>query len=104
TSWTEQSLQRWKRVATAARLRGLIITAATGDDGSTDGTSKATPDAPSCVPGIIGAAGVYVESHDGKTVTEIGVWNDMPLGGATGGGISAIFAQEPEEKELGLPN
>lgn len=100
---SEQSLKRWQRASLAARLRGLIVTAATGDDGSSDRTDKATPDAPSCIPGIIGAAGVYIKSSDGKSISEIGVWNDMPFGGATGGGISAVFDLEPEEKELKLP-
>jgi kumamolisin len=104
SAWTEQSLKRWERAFKAARLRGIIVTAATGDNGSKDGTEAETADAPSCVPHVIGAAGVYIRSADGTTVSEIGVWNDMARGGgATGGGISTTFPLMAEEKGLNVP-
>lgn len=100
---TKQSLRRWERALTAARLRGMFVTAATGDDGSRDKTRAATPDAPSCVSGMIGAAGVeLIYDKSGKTVIGQKVWNDMPIGGATGGGISAVFPVTAEEEALGL--
>lgn len=99
---TKQSLRRWERALLAARLRGMIVTAATGDDGSRDKTRAATPDAPSCVPGMIGAAGLeLVFGAEGKVVGRR-VWNDMPLGGATGGGVSAVFPVTADEAALGL--
>jgi kumamolisin len=97
TNFTGQSLARWAKAAAAARLKGLIVTAATGDNGSKDSTAKAVADAPSCVPNIIGAAGIGVRSADNKTVTSRYVWGD------TGGGISEVFALMDEEKGLGLP-
>lgn len=104
TNWTEQSLKRWERAFKAARLRGIIVTSATGDNGSKDGTDTETGDAPSCVPHNIGSAGVYIRSTDGTTVTEVGVWNDMGAGGgATGGGISTTFPLMDEEKGLNVP-
>ncbi|RTL36714.1 MAG: hypothetical protein EKK48_26140 [Candidatus Melainabacteria bacterium] len=100
---TQQSLRRWERTLKAARLRGMFVTAATGDDGSKDKTRAATPDAPSCVAGMIGAAGVeLIFDSTGKKVTGEKVWNDMPFGGATGGGVSAVFPVTPEELSLGL--
>jgi hypothetical protein len=94
---TAQSLERWARAAAAGRLKGMVSTAATGDNGSKDNTAKPTPDAPSSVPGIIGAAGFGIRSDDGTTVSARYVWPD------TGGGISETFAPIPEENGLGLP-
>jgi kumamolisin len=103
SSNTKQSLRRWERALTAARLRGLIVTAATGDDGSRDKTRAATPDAPSCVPGMIGAAGVKLIFDGTGKVSGQTVWNDMrSFGGATGGGVSAVFPVTQEELSLGL--
>jgi kumamolisin len=96
-NFTGQSLARWAKAAAAARLKGLIITAATGDNGSKDSTAKPVADAPSCVPNIIGAAGIGVRSTDGKTVSSRYVWGD------TGGGISEVFPPMAEEAGLGLP-
>jgi hypothetical protein len=101
---TPQTLQRWERIATAARLAGIDIFAATGDDGPDDRSSAPTPDAPSSVPGIFGAAGVGIESSDGKTVTAIFPWDDSKDGGGeTGFGISSQFPPMPEESGLNLP-
>jgi kumamolisin len=97
SNFTQQSLNRWAKAAAAARLKGLIITAATGDNGSRDSTPKAVADAPSSVPNIIGAAGIGIRSKDGKTVSSRYVWSD------TGGGISDTFPPMAEENGLGLP-
>ena len=103
---TLQSLRRRARAMLAARLRGLIVTSATGDDGSRDKTKAPTPDAPSDIPNGIGAAGLTLvfDPVTGK-VTGQKVWNSMARGGgATGGGVSAVFDVTTEEKSLGLPD
>ncbi len=97
TNFTGQSLARWAKATTAARLKGLIVTAATGDNGSKDSTPKAVADAPSCVPNLVGGAGIGIRSTDGKTVSSRYVWGD------TGGGISTVFPPMTEENGLGLP-
>ncbi len=97
SNFTKQSLLRWEKAAAAARLKGLIVTAATGDNGSRDNEPKPDADAPSSVPNIIGAAGIGVRSKDGKTVSSRYVWSD------TGGGISETFPPMAEENGLGLP-
>lgn len=97
SNFTRQSLLRWEKAAAAARLKGLIVTAATGDNGSRDNEPRPDCDAPSSVPNIIGAAGIGVRSRDGKTVSSRYVWSD------TGGGISETFPPMAEENGLGLP-
>ncbi len=97
SNFTKQSLLRWEKAAAAARLKGMIVTSATGDNGSRDSTPKAVADAPSSVPNIIGAAGIGIRSKDGKTVSSRYVWSD------TGGGISDTFPPMKEESGLGLP-
>ncbi|MGH2958863.1 MAG: hypothetical protein ACRDKE_04615, partial [Solirubrobacterales bacterium] len=91
SNFTRQSLRRWEKAAAAARLKGLIVTSATGDNGSRDNTSRAVADAPSSVPNIIGAAGIGIRSKDGKSVSSRYVWSD------TGGGISDTFPPIKEE-------
>ncbi|GEM_PF-3333203 len=100
---TRQSLERWARIGTAAQLAGLDVWAATGDDGANDRTDAPTPDSPSDIPEIQGAAGVGITS-DGKKVTSIFPWDDAAAGGGeTGYGISTVFAPTPEESGLNLP-
>ena len=101
---TPQTLQRWGRIYLAGRAKGLIMTAATGDNGSTDNTDKDTPDSPASTANCFGAAGVYIKVDANGKIVEIGVWNDLAAGGgATGGGISATFPVQDYEKGLTIP-
>jgi hypothetical protein len=123
---TLQSLQRWARAVASARLGGLIITSATGDDGSRDKTEQPTPDAPSSVTGMFGAAGVGFTTNSGAasngkkrlrmhlhpeavkqlskqqaadlqaTLDTVYIWDQ------TGGGVSGVFDPMPEEVAHGF--
>jgi hypothetical protein len=118
---TPDSLDRWGRIGQSAQLGGIDFTAATGDNGPKDNTSAYTPDAPSCVPGIMGAAGIGMTVGDTAQFSAVdpdvikaviakaiagGVlstfpWNDTAAGGGeTGYGISAHFAPEAWEAAL----
>jgi hypothetical protein len=118
---TPDSLDRWGRIGQSAQLGGIDYTAATGDNGPKDNTEAYTPDAPSCVPGIQGAAGVGMTVGDTAQFSAVdpdvilaviakavagGVlstfpWNDTASGGGeTGYGISGHFAPEAWEAAL----
>ncbi|MCA9801705.1 MAG: hypothetical protein KC777_06945 [Cyanobacteria bacterium HKST-UBA02] len=103
---TQQSLERWARIAASAQLAGIDIVAATGDTGPKDSTRNYTPDAPSCVGKgravIMGAAGIGILTEDGETISEIVPWNDSS-DSETGYGISAVFPPTELEQGLNLP-
>jgi kumamolisin len=86
-SFTTQTQKRWKRSVDAGILMGKFTTAATGDNGSKDGTQSDTPDAPSIIPGIIGCGGTDEDATDDSgLINVIRTWNDMEEGGGAGGG------------------
>jgi hypothetical protein len=98
------SRQRWARVGLASQLVGIDFLSATGDNGPKDNTDDYTGDDPSTVPWIGGAAGVGIESSNGRTVSAIFPWDDTAGGGGmTGYGISVEFAPMKEEARLNLP-
>jgi hypothetical protein len=100
---TPDSLERWHRVGQAGQLGGIDYFNSTGDDGPKSKTDLYTGEAPSVVPGIMGAAGIGV-TVAGDKVTSISPWNDTKSGGGqTGYGISQHFPPEPYEARLNLP-
>lgn len=71
-------------------MLGVTTCAASGDDGSSDGTNTTAVDFPSSYPGTIGVGGTrLIRDANGVRVSET-VWG--PKNGATGGGASAFFA------------
>jgi len=98
---SQQDRQRFGTMGVNAMLKHKIITVATGDNGSKDGTDSDTPDSPSETIGFIGAAGCYIDTSDGHTINVIEVWFDGTSG--SGGGISDFFAQVDAEKQYNLP-
>ncbi|MHB2017122.1 MAG: S53 family peptidase, partial [Candidatus Xenobia bacterium] len=71
-----------------AAARGVNVFCASGDNGSGDGLSGKHVDFPASSPYSIGCGGTHFESIANETV-----WNDGAGHGATGGGVSSIFAQ-----------
>jgi hypothetical protein len=96
-----QDRSRYQTIGTNGLLKHKLITVATGDNGSKDGTNLDTTDSPAETVGFIGAAACYIDTSDGKTIDVIEVWFDGTSG--TGGGISDFFAQIDGEKQYNLP-
>jgi kumamolisin len=94
SNWTVQSMTNFDQVAQEAGLLGITVTAACGDNGSSDGVADGTNhvDFPASCPHVLAAGGTRLVSTNGAIVTET-VWNDGAQGGATGGGYSAQFAR-----------
>lgn len=92
SNWTLQSLNAFNQAFENASALGITICAAAGDDGSSDGVDDglAHVDFPASSPYVLACGGTRVESLHNKIVME-SVWNDLPNGGATGGGISDTF-------------
>jgi len=119
SSFPEASIARWKRVAQARDMVGMIGTAATGDNGAPDvpnvkksknahakkgkkqGAAPALPkyncDCPAVALTGVGGTQITV-STDGKAVTRTVTWNDLGKGGgATGCGVSRLIGRRAAE-------
>jgi kumamolisin len=92
STWTSQSLQSYNSALEAAAAVGISICIAAGDDGSTDGVTDGLQhvDFPASSPYALACGGTHLIGS-GSTITDEVVWNDLPDGGATGGGVSATF-------------
>lgn len=91
TSWGENSIKKFSAAFAAARRKGVTVFAASGDTGSTDGTTTNTTDYPASDPNVIGCGGTRLTlKADGTRSREV-CWNDDPLRSAGGGGVSTVF-------------
>ena len=84
---------------------GVTVLAASGDSGSTDGSSdgKPTVDFPASSPYVIGCGGTRLSLSGTKIISEV-VWNDLSSDeGATGGGVSGFFALPTYQQTAGVP-
>jgi kumamolisin len=91
SAWTRMAITRVDATFAAAAAKGITICCASGDDGSRDqaSDSRAHADFPASSPHVLGVGGTKLLAS-GSTITSETVW-DEPNGGATGGGISALF-------------
>jgi len=101
SSWTQQSMKVFDQAFQAAATMGITVCAASGDDGSSDGTSTNAVNFPASDPYVLACGGTSVQASGG-TITSETVWNDGAQGGATGGGVSAYFGLPPYQEGLHL--
>jgi len=79
-------------VCQSAAALGITITVAAGDDGSTDGGTGNNVDFPASSPHVLACGGTKLEAS-GATISSEVVWNELAnKEGATGGGVSTVFA------------
>jgi kumamolisin len=104
STWTSQSLQSYNSALQSASAVGVTVCIACGDNGSTDGVSdgEAHVDFPASSPYSLACGGTHLVSTD-QSITEEVVWNDLPNGGATGGGVSATFPIPTWQDAAGVP-
>ncbi len=97
--WTAQARTAMDSVFADAVQLGIVVTAAAGDNGSTDGASDGRDhcDFPASSPNVLGCGGTSL-SKSSETV-----WNNGTGNGATGGGISDAFARPPRQSSAGIP-
>jgi len=93
STWTSQAMDQMESTLTAAAAAGVTVCVAAGDSGSSDGVGDghAHVDFPASAPHALGCGGTTLEGSGTAISSEV-VWNDQPSGGATGGGVSAVFA------------
>jgi kumamolisin len=91
-SWTPQGRDALNEAIADAVAIGITVTAAAGDNGSSDGVSDGQPhvDFPASSPYALGCGGTRLDADAAAIVSEV-VWDDAPGGGATGGGVSDVY-------------
>jgi kumamolisin len=95
-AWTEQAVKLVNGAFEQAAAQGITICCASGDEGSADEPETKTPhvDFPASSPWVLGCGGIRLEANPAAgTISGEAVWNDLAKGeGATGGGVSRLFA------------
>ncbi len=104
-SWTQQSQTAMNAALQDAATLGVTVLVAAGDNGSSDGESdgKLHVDFPASSPYALACGGTKLESS-GSTISSETVWNETASQeGATGGGVSAVFALPSYQSSANVP-
>jgi kumamolisin len=105
-AWTAQARTAFDQALVDAAALGVTVTAAAGDDGSSDrvGDGNVHADFPASSPHALACGGTRLEA-DATTgvVTSETVWNNGVGNGATGGGVSAVFGLPTWQAAVGVP-
>lgn len=92
--WTAPSRDAMQSALEDAAALGVTVTVAAGDSGSGDAASGTTAhvDFPASSPYALACGGTRLNANGGVIQSEV-VWNENASGdGATGGGVSTVFA------------
>jgi kumamolisin len=102
--WTPQARTALDDALLDAAALGITVTVAAGDNGSSDGSTDGTKhaDFPASSPHALACGGTSLRGT-GTTIASETVWNDGAGGGATGGGVSDVFALPAWQKGVGVP-
>ncbi|RFU44863.1 protease pro-enzyme activation domain-containing protein [Paraburkholderia sp. DHOC27] len=90
SGWTSQSLQAFNNALQSAAAMGVTVCVASGDSGSSDGSTGTVADFPASSPYVLACGGTKLTAS-GQTIASEVVWNDGKEGGSGGGGVSAAF-------------
>jgi kumamolisin len=92
-AWTAQARTAMDDAFLDAAALGVTVAAAAGDNGSSDGAGDGRnhADFPASSPHVLGCGGTSLRATSGTVESET-VWNNGSGGGATGGGVSSVFA------------
>lgn len=104
-SWTQQSQTALNAALQDGAVLGVTITAAAGDNGSSDGESDGNlhVDFPASSPYVLACGGTRLTAS-GNSITSEVVWNETAnQEGATGGGVSNVFALPSYQNSAGVP-
>jgi kumamolisin len=103
SSWTAQAMTALDSACQSAAALGITITVAAGDNGSSDGATGNNVDFPASSPHVLACGGTKLIGS-GSTITSEVVWNEQASGeGATGGGVSNVFALPSWQANANVP-
>ena len=104
-SWTEQSRDALNSACEDASTMGVTVLAASGDSGSSDGSTSGVPtvDFPAASPFVVGCGGTKL-TIAGAAIGSEQAWNELSANeGATGGGVSEFFALPNYQQSAKVP-
>ncbi len=102
--WTAPARTAMDAAFADAVAMGVTVTAAAGDSGSSDSDGTAVhADFPASSPHVLGCGGTSLKLTASGQVSSETVWNDGGQGGATGGGVSDVFALPAWQQNVGVP-
>ena len=105
-AWTAQARSALDDALVDAAALGVTVTAAAGDDGSSDRVDDgaAHVDFPASSPHLLACGGTSLKANaaTGEVQSEV-VWNDGSGRGATGGGVSDSFGTPSWQRNVGVP-
>ncbi|MGB8495755.1 MAG: S53 family peptidase [Candidatus Acidiferrum sp.] len=104
-SWTAQSRDALNSACQDAATMGVTVLAASGDDGASDGSTNGAPtvDFPAASPYVVGCGGTKL-TISGAAIGSEQAWNELAANeGATGGGVSKIFALPSYQQSANVP-
>jgi len=104
-SWTQQARNSINSACQDAATMGVTVLVASGDNGATDGSTNGalTVDFPSSSPYVIGCGGTKL-ALSGNSILSEQAWNELTQNeGATGGGVSEVFATPAFQSPANVP-
>jgi kumamolisin len=104
-SWTTQARDSLNSACQDAATMGVTVLVASGDGGATDGSSNGAleVDFPSSSPYVVGCGGTKLAIQGGVISSEV-AWNELSANeGATGGGVSEVFALPSFQSGANVP-
>jgi kumamolisin len=104
-SWTAQARDTLNSACQDAATMGVTVLVASGDNGAGDGSTNGalTVDFPSSSPYVIGCGGTRL-ALSGSSLASEQVWNELAENeGATGGGVSEVFAIPAFQNAANVP-
>jgi kumamolisin len=101
STWTTQAMTAMDDAFQAAASLGVTVCVASGDNGSNDGVSdgKDHVDFPASSPHALACGGTRLKTSKNAIKSEV-VWNEGVSGGASGGGVSNVFATPSWQKGI----
>lgn len=104
SAWTAQAMKAMDEAFQAAAAMGVTVLAAAGDDGSSDGVNDGLShaDFPASSPHVTACGGTRLTTSGSATTAE-SVWNEGANRGATGGGVSTVFALPTYQADAKVP-
>jgi kumamolisin len=106
--WSAQSRDAMDQAFTDAAALGATVTAAAGDNGSSDdpnGQTSVHCDFPASSPNVLACGGTKLIGNTSSfTITSEVVWNELASNeGASGGGVSDVFPLPSYQANAGVP-
>jgi len=103
STWSKQTMLAMDAACQSAAALGVTITVAAGDNGSSDGAKGNNVDFPASSPHVLACGGTKLDANGATIVSEV-VWNELANNeGATGGGVSNVFALPSWQAKAHVP-